>query len=68
MSASQDTTPDADLDIEGHRLAANDNETVVEDELDAEGHRLASNDNETVIDDAAPERDPAVPGPATDSR
>jgi hypothetical protein len=32
-----------------HRLATNDNETVVEDELDTEGHRLATNDNETTV-------------------
>ena len=39
-------------DVEGHRLAANDNETVVEDpDGDVEAHRLASNDNETLIDD-----------------
>jgi hypothetical protein len=30
------------------RLAANDNETVV-DEQDTEGHRLAANDNETTV-------------------
>jgi len=36
-------------DVEGHRLAANDNETVPEDEsADVAGHRLAANDNETV--------------------
>ena len=46
----QDVRTDAD-DVEGHRLAANDNETVIEDE-DVEGHRLATNDNETVIEDA----------------
>jgi hypothetical protein len=32
------------------RIAANDNETIVEDN-DTEGHRLAANDNETVVDD-----------------
>ena len=49
-------------DVEGHKLAANDNETVVDDAEtpsdpsviadpeDVEGHRLASNDNETVTD------------------
>ena len=43
-----------DHDVEGHRLAANDDETVLEDppaERDVEGHRLASNDNETVVAD-----------------
>jgi hypothetical protein len=44
-------------DVEGHRLASNDNETVVsddsdEDDDDVEGHRLSSNDNETLIEDA----------------
>jgi len=33
------------------RLAANDNETVVDDELDVEGNSLTRNDNETVVDD-----------------
>jgi hypothetical protein len=49
-----------DDDIEGHRLASNDNETVVDDtdeEPDVEGHRLAANDNETVVDDET-EADP----------
>jgi hypothetical protein len=36
------------------RLAANDNETIVEDQAaddqDVEGHRLATNDSEIVID------------------
>src|SRR4051794_24447242 len=32
------------------RLAANDNEVVVEDELDVEAHRLAANDNETTVE------------------
>ena len=45
-------------DTEGHRLAANDNETAVADdgdpkEPDTEGHRLAANDNETIVDDEA---------------
>ena len=46
-------------DTEGHRLAANDNETTVADddgdpkEPDTEGHRLASNDNETIVDNEA---------------
>lgn len=45
-----------DSDVEGHRLAANDDETVVDDpqpadEPDVEAHRLASNDSETVVDD-----------------
>ena len=39
-----------DDDVEGHRLAANDNETVVDDDQDVEGHRLATNDNETVVE------------------
>jgi hypothetical protein len=43
-------TPEEEADVEAHRLAANDNETVVE-EADVEAHRLATNDNETVIDD-----------------
>lgn len=39
-------------DVEGHKLSANDNETIVEDEDDdVEGHRLAANDNETIVDD-----------------
>jgi hypothetical protein len=43
-------------DVEGHRLAANDNETVVPDAddeppVDVEGHRLAGNDNETLVED-----------------
>ena len=43
-------------DTEGHRLAANDNETIDADdgeptETDTEGHRLAANDNETVVID-----------------
>jgi hypothetical protein len=48
---------DPQTDVEGHRLAANDDETVVDDDIatdaedDVEGHRLAANDNETVIDD-----------------
>src|SRR4051794_11480668 len=32
------------------RLAANDNETVVDDELDVEAHRLAANDNEITVE------------------
>lgn len=49
--------PDEGDDVEGHRLASNDNETLVADidEDDVEGHRLSSNDNETlVIDEAGP--------------
>ena len=43
-----------DDDVEGHRLAANDNETVPDEESrDVEGHRLAANDNETVDDSHA---------------
>ena len=49
-------------DVEGHRLAANDNEAVIDDETpgdaaviadpeDVEGHKLAANDNEIVVDD-----------------
>jgi hypothetical protein len=30
------------------RIAANDNETIVDDN-DTEGHRLAGNDNETIV-------------------
>ena len=51
--ARDDLSP-ADADVEGHKLAANDNETiVVDDEADTEGHRLASNDNETIVVDRA---------------
>ncbi len=39
-----------DDDVKGHRLAGNDNETVVEDR-DVEGHRLAQNDNESIVED-----------------
>jgi len=48
------TDMDGDLDTEGHRLAANVNETTVDDEGDApdtEGHRLATNVNETTVAD-----------------
>ena len=51
-----------------HRLATNDNETVVEDEQDTEGHRLATNDNETTvpkmrrIESPDDEDEPLVPG------
>jgi hypothetical protein len=44
----------AEDDVEGHRLATNDNETVEADDPpadDVEGHRLASNDNEVVVAD-----------------
>jgi hypothetical protein len=54
MTAPDSRTDDHD-DVEGHRLAANDNEIVIDDTGspdDVEGHRLASNDNEVVIDDA----------------
>jgi hypothetical protein len=55
-------SPEDEPDVQAHRLAANDNETVAadvsdgdaaaEDEAaDVEAHRLASNDDETVIDD-----------------
>jgi hypothetical protein len=42
-----------DMDVAGHRLAANDNETIVEDDEDDDvtGHRLSSNDNETIVED-----------------
>jgi hypothetical protein len=51
--------PDDEQDVEGHRLATNDNEVVVPDDAadtdevdaDVEGHRLASNDNEVIVDD-----------------
>ena len=46
MSARKDSG-----DHRRFRLAANDNETVVDDELDTEGHRLAANDTETVVDE-----------------
>jgi hypothetical protein len=66
MNSSNPRTDDRqtvadDLDTEAHRLAANDNETIVEDddtdEADTEAHRLASNDNETVVE--APDTDEA---------
>jgi hypothetical protein len=41
MSARKDSS-----DHRRFRLAANDNETIVDDELDTEGHRLATNDTE----------------------
>jgi hypothetical protein len=47
MSARTDTR-----DHRRFRLAANDNETVVDDELDTEGHRLAANDTEITVEDA----------------
>ena len=46
-----------------HRLAGNDNETIVENTVDTEGHRLAGNDNETAVDgpaEPAPDDDEAV--------
>ena len=44
-------TPDDD-DVAGHRLAANDNETIVQDDPDdVVGHRIAGNDNETIVQD-----------------
>jgi hypothetical protein len=46
MSATQQTR-----DHRRFRLAANDNETIVEDALDTEAHRLATNDNETIVED-----------------
>jgi hypothetical protein len=53
MDPQQTRTED---DVEGHRLAANDDEIVVDEpeaeaEVDVEGHRLAANDDEIVIDD-----------------
>ena len=42
---------DPTTDVAGHRLAANDDETVVDDAPDVAGHRLAANDDETVVDD-----------------
>lgn len=41
------------LDSEGHRLASNDDETIVVDQPtnDTEGHRLAANDDETIVVD-----------------
>ncbi len=64
MTAPDPRTDDLD-DVEGHRLATNDNEIVIDDAGshdpdatdDVEGHRLAGNDNEIVIDDGDP-RDP----------
>lgn len=52
MSDAAQTPDDLD-DVEGHRIAGNDNETIVEDrdDRDVEGHRLATNDNETLIED-----------------
>ena len=42
-------------DVEGHRLATNDNETIVTDddadEPDVAGHRMGANDNETIVID-----------------
>jgi hypothetical protein len=38
-------------DVAGHRLAANDDEIVVDESPDVEGHRLAANDDEVVVDD-----------------
>lgn len=57
--ADEPAIPDTDVDdVEGHRLASNDNETIIEDAGgsgdegdDVEGHRLATNDNETVVED-----------------
>ena len=53
MSDAAQSPNDLD-DVEGHRIAGNDNEKIVEDDddQDVEGHRLASNDNETIVDDA----------------
>ena len=53
-------------DSRRHRLATNDNETVVDD-LDTEGHRLATNDNETTVPAARrAQDDEAADGPAGD--
>jgi hypothetical protein len=58
------TDRDPAPDTEGHRLAANDNETVETDDGkpeapdDVEGHHLASNDNETVESDDAKSETP----------
>jgi len=54
MTDSND--PTTEQDVEGHRLAGNDTEVVVEDgepstEQDVEGHRLAGNDTEIVVED-----------------
>ena len=51
MSDTPQTPFEDDADVEGHRIAGNDNEIVVEDDADVEGHRLAANDNETVVED-----------------
>jgi len=39
------STPQQARDNRRFRLAANDNEILVDDELDVEAHRLAANDN-----------------------
>lgn len=52
MSDARQAPDDLD-DVEGHRISANDNETLVEDdeEADVEGHKLSANDNETIVED-----------------
>ena len=65
----REQTIDGD-DVEGHRLAANDNEVVVrrpvtdvdEDDDDVEGHKLAANDNEIVVGRTDLPRAGATPG------
>ncbi len=44
------STPQQARDNRRFRLAANDNEILVDDELDVEAHRLAANDNETTVE------------------
>jgi hypothetical protein len=46
MSARKDSS-----DHRRFRLAANDNETVINDDFDTEGHRLAANDSEITVED-----------------
>jgi hypothetical protein len=44
------SAPQQARDNRRFRLAANDNENLVEDEIDVEAHRLATNDNETTVE------------------
>lgn len=47
------TTTSNGIELRRHRLATNDNETIVEDradDQDVEGHRLAANDSEIVVE------------------
>jgi hypothetical protein len=54
MSDSRTRTDPSELDVEPHRLATNDDETLVDDGdpregADVEAHRLATNDDETIV-------------------